>query len=131
MAPLPRSRSTRKPASVEPTATSTFIVKVYRASAQAHRRRSFLLDGRRRTALPRAETRGVEHVEQRMHVVEHRFRDQIAACEAEHVAVTGVAARDPHAVGAGHAAGERQVVAHDAEDAGPAVLDLDGSSDEV
>ena len=60
---------------------------------------------------------------QRLVLPEHRRRDQLAAGEAEHVAVTRVAAGHPDVVEPRDATDDRQEVHHHAEDAGPGVVD--------
>src|SRR5213076_2088691 len=52
------------------------------------------------------ETCGIEQVELRRVLAEDRVGDELAAGEAEHVAVPGIAARDPERVAAGDAPDE-------------------------
>ena len=76
--------------------------------------------GRRRAT---SEPRRIEELELGRAPAEDRLRDELAACEPEHVAVARVAAGDPDAVAARHAADERQRSSGGPEDPGPAVRD--------
>ena len=79
--------------------------------------------GRTVRVLLAEESRRIEEVELGLAAPEHGLSDELAAREAEHVAVARVAGCDPHAVATGDRAGERQVVFRHAEDPGPAVRD--------
>jgi hypothetical protein len=50
---------------------------------------------------------------------EHRLRDELAAHQAEYVAVAGVAAGNPDVLLAGNAADDREEIHHQAEQTGP------------
>ena len=69
------------------------------------------------------EPRGFEEIEQRIAIAKDRTGDEPAACEAEHVAVSGVTARDPRARETGHRPHDGQEVQHEPEYPCPPVVD--------
>src|SRR5205085_1592925 len=77
------------------------------------------------------QARRREQLQQRVRLTEHRLRDEVAAHEAEDVAVTRVAAGDPRVLVTGHAADDRQEVEDEPEDPGPAMLDPQLTTDEL
>src|SRR5205823_2776997 len=62
---------------------------------------------------------GIEQLEDRVRPPEDRGSDELAAHQAEHVAVTRVAGSDPDAVAAGDSTHKWQEVLREAEDPGP------------
>src|SRR5919197_5616877 len=76
------------------------------------------------------ETVGLEEIEEGIVPAEDRFCDETAAGKAEDVAVTRVAASDPHTVLTRNAPDDREEVEHEPEDACPAVVDAELPSDE-
>src|SRR6266508_1356309 len=71
-----------------------------------------------------------ERIQQSMPAAREGPRDQVAAEEAEHVAVPRVAACDPDAFAARDLADDGEKVEHEPEDPRPAVRDLDGLADQ-
>src|SRR5438477_12637644 len=65
-----------------------------------------------------------EKLQQRIVAAEQRARDELAAEQPQHVAVTGVARRYPYAVVLGHRPDQRQEVLRQTKDSGPSVRDL-------
>src|SRR4051794_9502916 len=77
------------------------------------------------------QSRGIEELELGRGLAEDRVRQELAAREAQHVSMPGVAGRDPDVVVAWHPADERQAVGGRAEDPGPAVLDYGRLAEEL
>ncbi len=76
------------------------------------------------------EPRRLEEVEQRIAIAQYGTGDEPAACEAEHVAMSRVAARDPKAVFTGHLPDHRKEVEHHPEDPRPAMVDAQWTAHE-
>src|SRR5262249_46183138 len=70
---------------------------------------------------PSGEPRRVEQLELWLHVSRDRPRDQVAACEPEHVSVPRIAPGDPHPGPTRKLARERKAVRRLAPDSRPAV----------
>src|SRR5262249_37761352 len=73
----------------------------------------------------------IEKCELRHFVSEDRVGDELAAEEAENIAVARVATRDPDLVFTRHTPDDRQEVHDQAEKAGPTVIHAERAPDEV
>ncbi len=75
--------------------------------------------------------RGIEELELGRALAEDRGRDELTAYEPEHVAMSGVASRDPESLAPGYRARERTSVRARPEDSGPPMRDLGQRADEL
>ena len=127
-----RSRRSARPAA-PPTRSSRSRDRLVRA-LPGHRGQLVLALPERRDVpgeFLEQEPRRIEQGELGRLAPEHRLRGELAAEEAEHVAVAGVAAGDPDRALAGDTPDDGQEVQHQPEQPCPAVVDPQRAADEL